>query len=176
MFCNKAWVTCFAQISLKNATVKIKDGGAQEITVTIGEGNLTYSENVEREYVLDRGNLDTVRDGDDQPVQLSFDFTWEYITSSVSTTGGDYPTVEDALKQAGDASDWVSSDTDACAPYAVDIEVTYAPTPSTCGDKEIITFADFRYETLDHDLRAGTVSCSGRANITKATVVRSVQS
>jgi hypothetical protein len=171
----RIWLAVYAQIDLKNATIKIKDGStpANELTVKIGEGNLTYTEARNMEYTLDRGVLDEVREGDQIPVDVSFDFVWEYLKGQ---TGSGTPTVEDALKNRGEASDWVSTDSDQCRPYAVDIEVTYAPTPVVCGDMEIILLSDFRYESLDHDLRAGTVAASGRCNITDATVTRQTNS
>lgn len=166
----KIRLPAFAQIDLKNTTIKIKDGGSNSIEVTIGEGNLTWSEKKNMEYVLNRGNLDEVREGDQVPVDLSFDFIWEYITGGPSTTT--VVSVEDALKKTNGASAWVSSDAgDLCRPYAVDIEVEHNP---TCGggDTETLTFADFRYEQLDHDLRNASVACSGRCNITMPAVVR----
>jgi hypothetical protein len=148
---------------------------ANEIEVKIGEGNLSYTRARTIEYVLDRGNLDEVREGDQVPLDVSFDFQWEYISGLPASA---IPTIEEALANEGEASTWVSSDQGAgaaCRPYAVDIEITYLPTPSTCGDQEIITFTHFRYESLDHDLRAGTVSVSGKCNILKPTAVRSAQ-
>ena len=165
----------YAQVDLKDATIKIKDGTGtpNAITIKVGEGNLTWSEKVTREYTLDRGLLDEVRDGDQVPVELSMDFVWEYIRGVVATTGT--PSVEDALKKINGASAWISTDADLCRPYAVDIEITVTPN-CTSGDHEIITFSDFRYEQLDHDLRAGTISMTGRCNITKPTVTRVPQS
>jgi hypothetical protein len=166
----KIWVTAFAQVSLKNSVIVIKDGGSNEITVKVGEGNLTYSEKKNREYKLDRGNLagGTIRDGDDVPLELKIDATWEYISGAV---GSDECTIEDALKQRGGASAWESTDDDICQPYAVDIEVTYTP---DCGsaDAEVLTFPDFRWESIDHDLKAGTFSISGKCNCTEPTSSR----
>ena len=168
----------YAQIDLKNATIRIKDGGVgsaqNSIEVTIGEGNLTYTERKHMEYTPDRGILDEVREGDQVPVDVSIDAVWEYITGG--SASGATPTIEDALKQRGPASGWVSSDPDACRPYAVDLEIEYLPVPSNCGDKEVITIPDFRYEEIAHDLRAGTFAISGRANVVEATAVRSAQS
>ena len=160
------------KIDLKDVTFKIKDGGANTLTVKIGEGNFSYTTARAREYILDRGTLDDVRDGDETPVDVRFDFVWEYI---VSESSGATPTVEEALENTGAAAVWVSTDSDACRPYAVDLEILNAPGPSTCGDKETLTFSDFRHESLDHDLRAGTVACSGKCNITKPTSVRATQ-
>jgi len=173
----KTWVAVFAQIDLKDATIFIIDGSTptpNELEVKIGEGNLTYSEKKNIEYTLNRGLLDEVREGDEVPVEVSMDYVWDYLRGS--SASGAAPTVEEALKNIGNAAAWVSSDSDACRPYAVDIKVIYAPTPYSCGDKETITLQDYRYESLDHDLRAGTVSTSGKCNVTQATVVREAQS
>jgi hypothetical protein len=144
-----------------------------EIEVVIGEGNLSYTRARTVEYILDRGNLDDVREGDQVPLDVSLDFQWSYISGLPASN---IPTIEEAMSNEGEAAAWNSTDTgQPCRPYAVDIEVTYLPTPSTCGDQEIITFNDFRWESMDHDLRAGTVSVSGKCNILKPTTVRSAQ-
>jgi len=176
------WETVFFQIDIKDAVLKIIDGGVnstgtpaaqQSIEVTIGEGNLTYTENKNIEYVPDRGNLASgeVREGDEAPVDVTFDFKWEFITGTTPSTTGDVPTVEDALKRIGPAAAWVSTDSDACRPYAVDLELTHTPTAG-CGDIETLTFPDFRHDSLAHDLRAGTVAATGRCNVTQITPVR----
>lgn len=163
-----------AQIDLKYCTITIKDGTTptpNSIEVKIGEGNLTYSEKVNREYVKNRGLLDIVRDGDEEPVELKLDATWEYIKED----SGQTPTIEDALKQRGGAYDWVSVDSDTCQPYAVDIELEYAPNCNS-DDKETLVFSEFRYEQVDHDTKAGTISISGKCNITEPTSTRVAQS
>jgi hypothetical protein len=162
-----------AAIDLKKATLKIKDGTGtpKTLTVKIGEGNLTYSEKRNNEYILDRGVLSDVKQGDEVPMEVSFDFMWEYILGSSSTA----PSVEEALKGASRIG-WISTDSDACRPYAVDLELEYLPTPSTCGDQEVITFPDFRWESLEHDLRGASISCSGKCNATQASSVRTPQS
>jgi hypothetical protein len=134
------------------------------LEVKIGEGTLTYSEKRAVTYVLNRGRIYTVKLGDDAPVEVSLDFIWEFLRSPV----GDPPTVEEALKQIGNASDWVSSSTDQCEPYAVNITICYIP---PCGDSERIELSDFRWESLDHDLKAGTVAIKGNCNIAYANVI-----
>jgi hypothetical protein len=160
-----------AAIDLKKATLTIKDGSTtpNELSVKIGEGNVTFSEKKNMEYILDRGILDTVKEGDEVPVEVNFDFMWEYIMGSSSTSPG----IMEALR--GDAAGWVSTDTDACRPFACDIEIEYLPTPSTCGDKEVITFPDFRVESMDGDLRNAQISCSGKCNVTSISAVRTPQ-
>jgi len=161
------------QIDLKQTTIEFRDGTTptpNSIEVRIGEGNLTYTENKEREYTLDRGNLDTVRNADDAPVDVSIDATWEFLRGK---PGDVVPTIEEALKRVGVASSWVSSAADPCEPFAVDVVITYKP-ECEIGEThfEVITIADFRYETIEHDLDAGTLAVTGRANVTEASVVR----
>jgi len=162
-----------AQIDLKNCTISFIDGStpANSIDVKIGEGTLRWSEKRNIQYTLDRGTLDEVREGDEVPVDVNLDFTWEYITGD-----GTIPSIEDALKNIGAASDWVSSDADACRPYALDIQIVNEPTPAACGDKETTLLADFRYEDISHDAKAGTCSLAGKCNVTKATSTRAAQS
>ena len=167
-------IAVLAKINLKDAYIKLFDGAtsANVLIVKIGEGNLTYSEKRNMEYSLDRGNLDDVREGDDVPMDVSMDFVWEYILGNTADGGS----VEDFLKQRGQFASNVSTDSDACRPYAVDVVVEYMPDPFDCGDKETITLPDFRYEELAHDISAGSVSCTGRCNATGASVARVAQS
>lgn len=133
--------------------------GQQSISIKIGEGNLSYSEHRNVEFTRDRGQLDTVREADDEPLDLSMDATWEWIKGLTSAT----PTLEDVLKQRGEAAAWVTTADDDCQPYCVDIELWNAP---GCGsiEDEIIMFEEYYYETLDHDLREGTFATAGRCN------------
>jgi len=138
------------------------------LTVEIGEGNVSYTEKRNVEYQRDRGTLDTVRLGDEEPLDVSFDFTWKFLTSE---TGATVPTIEEVLKRTGPAADWVTAADDTCEPYAIDIYVEYTP---LCEDqqKELIILKDFRYEQLAHDMKGGTVSCTGKCNVTDAIVDR----
>ncbi len=138
-----------------------------EIEIKIGDGNLTYSEKRNIKYIKDRGRLSTVRQEDDEPVEVKMDAIWEFIKAS----SGQIPTIEDALKKRGEASDWVTSAADTCEPYAVDIEVLYTP-PCSGEQKERITLVDFRWEQFEHDLRQGMFSVSGKCNATEASVAR----
>ncbi len=160
----------YAQIDVKQTRLYINDGGSNQIEVKIGEGNFTWTETKNMDYILDRGSLDEVREGDEAPVEVSFDILWDYIKSA----SGGTVTIEDALKKIGEASDWASSDSDLCRPYAVDLVLVYDPTCTT-GDVEAITFTDFRYESLDHDLRGGSIACSGKCNVVTPSLTRGGQ-
>ncbi len=168
----KIFKLVYAQIDLKHCVVTIKDNGSNTVTVKIGDGNLTWDETVNYQYYLNRGLLDSVRLGDQAPVEVKLDATYEYILGDAAGTG---VSVEDALKKRGAAATWVSTDTDTCNPYCVNIQMVH--TPICNGVKlETVLLAQFRCEKFSHDPKAGTLSFSGKCNITQATVTRTTQS
>jgi len=138
-----------------------------QIEVRIGEGNFTYDKKRSRQYKKNRGRLDVVRDGDEEQLDITFDFVWDHIIG----TSGDPVNVEEALDGIGNASSWVSSATESCEPYAVDLIILYKPI-CTSEDWEQIVFEDFRYESLNHNLKEGTVACKGSCNRTTPTITR----
>jgi len=141
--------------------------GQQSLTCKIGEGNLTYSEQRKVKFVLDRGEMDTVKLENDEPVDLSFDFTWEFLIAS----SGGVETIEEVLKKQGEGASWLSTADDPCQPYCVDVELLNVP--GCAGiDNEQIMFEEFYKESLAHDLKAGTVACKGRCNRVNATIRR----
>jgi len=147
-----------AKLDLKYCTIQVQDGGANFIEVKIGEGNLTYSERRNMEYALDKGLIDTVREGDEIPLELRMDFQWERLSGNGTTN------LEDAFKNIGEASDWATTSADACEPYAVDVVLNYNPDCSDPVIDDTITFPDFRWETLEHDSRGGQISVTGQCN------------
>jgi len=145
--------------------------GPQVLEIKVGDGNLSYSETKNREYKLNRGKIDKVRNGDEAPVEVTTTFAWTYIKAYTSDT---IPSVEDVLKNRGPAASWISTG-QGCDPFSVNLVIKNAPT-ACVGEThpvETITFPEFRYEKLDHDAKAGTVNMSGKCNATEPTVVRS---
>jgi len=140
----------------------------QRLEIKIGEGDVSWSETKEYIYDRDRDLLDTVRQGQDQPMSVDMAFTFEYVTAST----GNPPTPADALNNDGEASEWVSSSSDLCEPYAIDVVILHCVPCGTDEDQEI-TLPDFRPESLDFSLADASVSTSGQCNATRATVVRS---
>jgi len=163
---NMVFTPALSAATLDNAVITVN---GRSVLVKVGDGNLTWTENREFDYDLDRGVLDTVRSGDDQPMEVNLDLVYEFITA---VTGGSAdPTVNDALKNTGQASTWVTASADACEPYAVDLVLEQAQ-PCTGVEPELIIFPDFRYESLAHDTDEATISMSGRCNATQPTVTR----
>lgn len=166
------WKPVYGQVGLRDATFKIQDGTSgtpNSITVKIGEGSITWSEGRNVEYSLNRGRLDEVREGDEMPMDVSFEFIWSRLYSDGES---DPVTPYEALTQTGEAAEaWVSSDTDDCRPYAVTLIVEI---DQACGanKKETITFPNFRFEKIDPAIKEGTISVSGKCNAVRPTIVR----
>lgn len=138
-----------------------------QIEIKVGEGNVTWSEKKEYVYLLDRGDLDTVKEGNEVPVEMSMEFVYEHVTTGTSED----ITPVDAIKRTGDAADWVSSADDQCEPYCIDIEIIHDVPCGTTQD-ETLTFADFRFESLDFDLSAATIAVAGKCNVSSVNAVR----
>jgi hypothetical protein len=139
----------------------------QQIDIKIGDGNLTYTENKNYDYLKDRGNLDTVREGDEAPLDISLEFVYEFVRTGTNEA----ITPVDALKGIGGAAEWVSSSDDLCEPYCVDLEIDYSA-PCGTSEDETTVFPEFRHDSLDFDLSKATIAVKGRCNVTEPTITR----
>lgn len=130
-----------------------------QLDIKVGSGELFFREKKQYEYLKEKRRLDEVKEGEDIPMEIDFQFKWDFLTSN----SGETPTIEDVLKNhAG----WTStSDCD----YTLDLEILHEPCP---GQVERIILPDFSYETLVHTIKDGYVKCSGTCNATEATVTR----
>lgn len=155
---------------LKHATITLEDGNSHSTECKIGSGNITFDPKRNIIYDLDKGLLDTTREGDEVPMDVSLDIKWEYIESD----GGEPVTPYEAITQTGAASAWTSSDTaDPCGPYAVNIIITYAPPCSALTNmNEVITLGNFRWEGFPFDGKAGTLKANGKCNVKLPTILR----
>ena len=139
----------------------------QQIEIKVGDGNITYTETRNYEYMLDRGDLDVVREGDQAPLDVKLECTYEHITTGTSEEISPI----DALKGVGGASGWVTSATDVCQPYAIDVEVEHVPDCGT-SQKEITLFPDFRAESKEVNFKDATISLTGKCNVIEPVVNR----
>lgn len=139
----------------------------QQLEIKIGEGDMSWSETREMIYDLDRDRLDTVREGQDQPLEVDLNFTFEYVT----TQSGKPITPTDALKKIGEASEWVSSSADLCEPYAVDLYVVHCIPCGTDHSQDFL-LSDFRWESLDYSIQDAAIAVTGRCNVTEITTTR----
>ena len=139
----------------------------QQLEVKIGEGNITYTEHNEYNYLLDRDNLDTVKEGKEVPMDVKWDSVYEHIATGTSENISPM----DALKGIGAASEWVSYAADPCEPYAVAIEVEHVP-PCGTSQGETTLFPDFRSEQREVNFKDATISVTGKCNVTEPIVTR----
>ena len=139
----------------------------QQIDITVGDGNVTYSEKTAYTYDLDRGLLDTVREGNETPMDVKLECIYAYITTGTAEL--DSPM--DALKGIGAASEWVSAATDKCEPYAIDVVIVHTP---PCGTMQVetTTFPDFRSESRDIDFQKANIAITGKCNAVEPIVTR----
>lgn len=142
--------------------------GPHVVEAVLGSGNLNIDEKRKREYIMDRGYLSSVRDGDDEPIEVSFDCQWIFLKGA---SAAETPYPDEILKNQGNAANWITSASDPCEPYAIDIILKYIPQcPGV--DMEWITIPDFRYESLKHDAKTGMIACTGKSFATQMTSVR----
>jgi hypothetical protein len=146
--------------------------GPHALEIKIGEGTLTYNEKRNMEYTRNRRVIAFVRTGDDEPMDVSFNFIWEFLRSA----SGESITVEEAIKgmPRAIAAGWTTSGGDVCEPYTVNIRITYIP-PCSDVDMEIITLREYRWEGGNHDLKNGTVDSTGKCKISQADLDRAAQ-
>jgi hypothetical protein len=140
----------------------------QELEIKIGDGNITYTEHNEFMYDLDRGDLDTVREGNQVPMDVKLDAVFEHITQGTT----EVISPMDALKGIGGADEWVSSSADPCEPYCIDLIVRHTP-PCGTAQVETMTFPDFRSESREINYKDATISITGKCKVVEPSVVRS---
>lgn len=159
-------------MDLKDCTVTLRDGTSPtpfELEIKFDEGNLQYTVARNIEVKKDRGELDYLKEGDQEPMKLQFEGRF----SAVKSSSGDPVTVQEFLYKNGNAAAYKSTG-GVCAADTVDIVVEVDHACGTTVEDEIITFEDFAYESVGGDFKAGTISVQGICNAVKPTSVRTV--
>src|SRR6185295_6375660 len=82
--------------------------GPRVLQVKVADGTISYDEKKARKYTKDRGLLSGIMNADEEPLEVKFDFIWEFLKSLSPNP----PSVKDALKQRNQASSWTSTDSD----------------------------------------------------------------
>lgn len=138
------------------------------LAIRVGEGTLTWSEKKPREYKKDRGRLYEVRNADEEPMDVTMQFMYELLTAST----GDPPTPSDVLKRRGEAASWLSTASDQCSPYCVNIRLDHRPAGCTTFEVERVVLPFFYYESMDHNPKEGSINIQGKCNAVEAIVSR----
>lgn len=150
--------------NIRDGVLKIKDGDTEEIEIKLVDSGLTWTEHDNKIYVLDRGVLDHMRQGDEQPVDIALNLKFVELIAHDSQA----PTPYEAVKAVGAAASWVSTNDDGGGVYTTNLEFTIS-NPDPSAQDELITFAKFTPET-PADFGEGdehnTLVISGKAFIT----------
>lgn len=139
----------------------------RKLEVKVGEGNIEHTKNKDPQIDLDRGVLDGARTGNEQPMDVSFSFVYDWLRSTTADT----PTADEALEREGEAADWSNAAADECEPYQVTLKVIDAPDCGT-AQAEIILYPYFLPQTVNASIEAASVSVTGVCVATKPIVRR----
>lgn len=137
------------------------------LNIKVGDGNVTWDEITNYEYEQDRGDIDSVVLGDDEPLAVNLDMVYEYVTA---VTGSGVPTPEDVLKRRGEAADWLSTGADPCELFCVDMEVDHVP--PCAQEHELTTFREFRWDSVSHDFGQASLAVRARCNVIEPEQIR----
>ena len=153
--------------NLRDGTIQIADdggvAGADKITVTIEEGNLTWTEANPVDMISDRGTLDHARQGNDVPVEGSFSVMYtDHLDPNSATI-----TIYEALTQQGAAAGWGSDASNGGDAYACILVFTM--TDPAGAASEIVTFTEVYPENIvfAEATPSNTLSVDFRALITR---------
>lgn len=134
--------------------------GPRKLELIIGEGDVTFSSKKPRIFTLNRGILNSVRNGPQEPMDVTFNAEWHTTKALNSDTS---PTLHEVIHQIGHASTWVTTSDDPCSPYCLDVWIANI---LPCGDvpDEVICFEQMYFETENGSLSNGSFDISGRCN------------
>jgi hypothetical protein len=128
-------------IDLKNCQVAIYDGSDPikfiEM-VKIDEGTIQWTVARDVQVKLDKGQIDYLKTGDEQPLKVQMECRF----SNIKRSSGDPYTPFEILTNADSA--FVSVNTD-CSAYAVHIEVLHTPDCGVDVESELFRFESFTY-------------------------------
>lgn len=149
--------------NMRDGTIIIRDGSPtpKTLTIKIDEGNFNFTIKHPTFVVMNRGKIDSRKDGDETPTELTFgikveQFKYDYVDSGIS--------VYDALHGGGGAAaaGWIS--VDECGPFSVDIEFRMK-NPCNPAQYEQLIFRKFHseQEQFAENAEANTLQVQGNA-------------
>ena len=153
--------------SLKDGTIVLADAGgtagANKVTVTVEEGDLSYTERSPANIISDRGVLDHARKANEEPLELSFSVRFQSFSLHSTLT------VYDMLTKTGGAAAF-TSDEPSSDVWAIIVEFTIADPAG--GSSEVVTFARFLPEEISFQEGDphNALSVSGRGVETAPTI------
>lgn len=150
-----------ASKDLRDAQITITDGtaapGTNTLTITADEGDLSFTQPLNTNWLRNRGVLAEVQDGDEEPVDVTFSFFWGNELSDPVA-----PTPRDALMRVGAAAAWAST-RPAGEKYSLTLQLIAQGHGGNLD--EIIEFEGFTVTSIEHaeDTERNRVSVTGQA-------------
>jgi hypothetical protein len=164
-------------LTLREMTVSFLDGTAvtpQELEFVMGDGNATIKYGNNYNYRLNRGKIagGSVTRGDDMPMEVSLIGEFVGFKARGDLLADMSPT-EFLDGGNGDVS-LVSTGANECDPFACDIMIEQVR-DSDCDpgyEPEVTMLNEFRADSVDVDLKAGTMNISGKCFTTRPVSTR----
>lgn len=150
------------KLDAKNCTITVTDGTPttpKSADVKLGEGNITWTEHSEHVYTLNRGKLNEVRLGDEQPLEINFDSELEWYTG-------------DILGILKGGAGYLTTDTDPCRPYSCTLKIVHTVKCGETTTTETYTFPFLRVDSKNFDLTGGKFSITAKCNVLAPTVAK----
>jgi len=149
--------------NLRDATMFIEDGSPvpNSMEIPLSEGDLKFTEKNNSFIVLNRGKIDSRKQGDESVLDLSFTLKFEQWKYRQGITG---LSPIDALKgsSVASAAGWVNSDP--CGPYAVTIRFRiYNPCNRTQYEDMLFTKVHIDEFAFSEGNEYNTVAVKGTA-------------
>jgi len=160
--------------NMRDGILKLLDGTSptpKEFEFIFEEGDLEFTEVQNVTNILDRGKLSHFREGDDEPVGISFTLKYVELLSQTSDPG---PSFREALKHIGKASSWTSTSADSCTDIITNTLQFDVKSPCPGEESERMTFRKFYHTNLNFSEgdEFNTVAVEGVAYVKEADVTK----
>lgn len=156
--------------NLRDGQIVMKDGSStpKTVTITVEEGNFTFTENFPTREILDRGALSHVRVGDEVPMTLSFSIKAMQVIGFTHTTA-DANQVYELVRNLESA---YTSTRSTGERYCFDVEFTVTDPAGVASEKFV--FEDCYDDSVTYSEGAdnNTISLSMKCFRTKPTITR----
>jgi hypothetical protein len=132
--------------NLRDGKVIIQDGSPspKQLEIPIAEGDLAFTQKSPSFVVLNRGRIDSRKQGDETPLDVSFTGKFEQWSGNYGSTGLSPVDVMDGTQKAIDAG-WIS--TDPCGPWAIDV-LFQMQNPCNKAEFEQLTFRKVHFDEI----------------------------
>lgn len=146
-------------INVRDCKFYIVDGTSptpNKVEIDLLDGQFEYTERYNYTPIRKRNRLDAFRRDAEEAMSVNFTIFFQFM----SAMDGDPPTFREMLLKEGEASAWVSTNSDVCAPYCVDLIIEQDVTCTDIED-ETITFPRFHVTELPVNVGEGQIRVSG---------------